>query len=207
MSIKRNWLVVMTSFVCSWNFYKFLHCLKHLIWPSCECQDVHRHTASKHAHRCSNEEQSPWKTNLIKIASPFSAIDLKRGSLLFFSTGSERRKETFFFFFCTFRYATPLYATLCVRSTSTENCIFRSGNTLLPHSYWAGQLLRQPQENNKQGVPSLWTPPNKTARLTMLKTRQPHVHDRPYQDHLRWTDQTLTSSTLLISETSNPLNT
>lgn len=163
---------------------------------------MHTDAAMKNNHH----GKSKLHTNLIKIASPFSPIDLKRGSLFIFQH-RKREQDGNGYLFWTFRYATPLYATLYVRSTSTEHRICRSGNTLLPHSYWAAQLLCQPQENTKQGVPSLWTPSNKTARQTMLKTRQSYVHDRPYQDHLRWTDQTLTSSTLLISETSNPLNT
>lgn len=162
---------------------------------------MHTDAAMKNNHH----GKSKLHTNLIKITSLFSVTDLKMVSLLFFSTGSESRKETVIF------VALSAMPHLCMPHFMSEvrqlNIAFADLGT---RSYLtltgAGQLLCQPQENNKQGVPSLWTPPNKTARQTLLKTRQPYVHDRPYQDHLRWTNQTLTS-TLLISETSNPLNT
>ncbi len=53
---------------------------------------MHTDAAMKNNHH----GKSKLHTNLIKITSPFSATDLKRVSLLFFSTGSESRKKRVF---------------------------------------------------------------------------------------------------------------
>lgn len=158
MLIKHNWLHGhMTSFVCSWTSTSF--CTSN-IWFG---QAVKFRMSITTLQACTQMQQ--WRTitmenlNCTLIWSPFSAIDLKRGSLLFFSTGSESRKETVIFVAL---YSMPhLWMPNFKSEVRQLNIAFTDLGT---PSYLAGQLLCQPQENNKQGVPSLRTPPNKTAR-------------------------------------------
>lgn len=155
----------MNCFVCSWTrFWTSLN------WPNSEGQDC---IAGKHA------QMQQWRTIKVenlnctliwsKITSPFTAIVLKRGSLLL--SAQEVRAGRKWLLQLHF----PLCHTFVLHLMSEERQLNIAFTDVGTPPYLtlirAGQLLFHSQETNKQGVPFLWTPPNKPARQTSLQTR------------------------------------
>lgn len=165
------------------NFYEILNFFDLAeLWRSGCALPVSTHTDA--AMKNNQHGKSKLHTNLIKIASPFTAIALKRGSLLFSEQEVRAGRKWLF------QLHFPLCHTFVMHLMSEERQLNIAFTDVGIPSYLAlirpGQLLCHPQENNNQGVPLLWTPPNKPARQTSLKTRQPYIHDL-----LRWTDHKL----------------